>query len=197
MKARRIDNLKVYKNTWASERRKNFKCGFELPYYNTEELFSEMKSIAGIGGLQQQPEQILAWIKKLPQVFQDEIMIRGYVVCLQRTKVRAQRGLKGQEARNKQNAILLKNQIEKSKQFDRIVEMLDHEMVGDKLLGDCTKADLLRAAVGAEQKAGEMTLQAAFYRLLADLVPHDQTVRQSNKRGDIVALLTHNFKEET
>lgn len=85
---------------------------------------------------------------------------------------------------------------EKAKSFDRIVEMLDLKMVGNKLLGDCTKADLIRAAVDAESKAGELTLEAGFYRLLANLVGPKGTVREASDRGKIVALLTHTFQDK-
>lgn len=84
---------------------------------------------------------------------------------------------------------------EKAATLDRIIDMLDHLKVGNKILGDCTKPDLLRAAVAAEQAAGEITVQAGFYRLLADLIPVGETVRTASDRGKIVALLTHQFRE--
>ena len=82
----------------------------------------------------------------------------------------------------------------KAKNFDRIVEMLDHKAVGNKLLGDCTRSDLLRAAVAAETLAGEATIEAGFYRLLAGMIGQG-TVRQASDRGKIVALLTQTFQE--
>lgn len=86
----------------------------------------------------------------------------------------------------------------KAENFDRIVEMLDHKRViyggGSKILGDCTKADLLRAAVEADAKAHDATIEAGFYRLLAGMIGKG-TVREAANRGQIIALLTTTFKE--
>lgn len=86
-------------------------------------------------------------------------------------------------------------QAAKAESFDRVVEMLDHTRVGNKLLGDCTKADLLRAAVELQEQAGEATLYAALYRDLAAIVGNTGTVREASDRGKIVALLTTTHKE--
>ena len=72
--------------------------------------------------------------------------------------------------------------------------MLDQTRVGDKILGDCKRADLLRAAVAAETRAKEATIEAGFYRLLAGMIGTG-TVREASSRGNIVALLTNTFKE--
>lgn len=84
----------------------------------------------------------------------------------------------------------------KASEFDKLVEMLDHMKVGDKLLGDCTKADLLREAVRLDQVAGEIGVHTAFLRRLAALVGPVGTVREVNDRAGVVALLTHEFREE-
>lgn len=83
----------------------------------------------------------------------------------------------------------------KLKAFDRIVEMLDLMEVEGKSLGDCTRGDLLRAAVRAEEAAGEKLLHASFYRELAGMVGNG-TVREAQDRGGIVALLTTTFQQD-
>lgn len=84
---------------------------------------------------------------------------------------------------------------QKVEAFDRIVEALDLIKVGQKLLGDCTKADLLRASAELKGSAGELLVRSELYRELAKLVGPTGTVRQAANRGKIVALLTHTFKE--
>lgn len=82
----------------------------------------------------------------------------------------------------------------KADAFDKIVEMLDHHSVDGKMLGDCTRADLLREAVRLDDLAGEATMYASLYRQLASMIGKS-TVRTANDRGGIVALLNLTFKE--
>lgn len=89
----------------------------------------------------------------------------------------------------------LEAQAEKAKAFDRMVLALDAIQVGQKLLGDCTGADLLREAARLESMANEMTAQSVFYRQLADIVGKTTTVRTASDRSGIVALIGSRFKE--
>jgi len=101
---------------------------------------------------------------------------------------------------NKRSATVKRRQAEDSvaltkiAAFDRIVEMLDHQKVGDKMLGDCRKSDLLREAVRLDTISDEAKLRASFYRQLAKMIG-DKTVRGAQDRGGIVALLTHTFQD--
>lgn len=80
----------------------------------------------------------------------------------------------------------------KAETLDKIIEMLDLVKVGNKLLGDCTKADLIRAALELESMSAATAVQAVFYRSLAKIIG-TATVRGAAGRGEIVALLTHSF----
>lgn len=82
----------------------------------------------------------------------------------------------------------------KAAAFDRIVESLDHLRVDGKVLGDCCRSDLLKAAAKLERAAGEITVHAALYRQIAKIIGSG-TVREASDRGKIVALLTTTFKE--
>lgn len=139
----------------------------------------------------------------LPPDLIDELISIGFS-----TKAKSIANKRHNEARREPNKVWRVNAAEefakinrnlmvrdaKVEAFDRIVEMLDHMKVGNKLLGDCTRADLLRAAVQAQDQAGEWGLRASLYKQLAGMVGTG-TVREASNRGQIVALLTTTFKE--
>lgn len=85
---------------------------------------------------------------------------------------------------------------EKAVAFDRMVEALDAVEVNGKFLGDCTGADLLRAAVELEEQAREATAQSQFYRQLAAIVGKTVTVRSYTDRAGIVGLITSRYKAD-
>lgn len=200
MRASRKDYNTAYCAARRPVRRQEINEQFKEPVCTgtviSSNLYARLKEAGRISVFLQPPPEVLTWVSRLPASERDEIVLIGLSVAIRQTRSMLKTG--GVNARARANtAKTEKNRVRigKARAFDRVVEKLDHERVGDKLLGDCTKADLLRAAVSAEQIAGQMTINAAFYRLMADLVPQGQTVRQSNKRGDIVALLTTTFKE--
>jgi len=112
-----------------------------------------------------------------------------YVPLAKRLKVAEQRRIAAIRGREHVN-----NVVAKSVSFDRIVEMLDHYDVEGKLLGDCTRSDLLRAAALAQGHAGEWAMRASFYKELASIIGKG-TVREAANRGQIVGLLTTTFSE--
>lgn len=78
----------------------------------------------------------------------------------------------------------------------RLVEMLDQRIVGDKKLGDCTRADLLREVHRIETEIGELTADAALYRTLAGMIGN-KTVREYDDRAGVIGLLTHRWGDDT
>ena len=73
------------------------------------------------------------------------------------------------------------------------MELLDHHKVNGKALGDCRRADLLRAATENLSSADDLTVQAALYKQLASMIG-DGTVREYRDRAGVVALLTTTFE---
>jgi len=77
----------------------------------------------------------------------------------------------------------------KAQQFDHIVSLLDTWNVGGKSLGDCTKSDLLSAAVQDRHTAEILRTNTEVYYAIAGILVGNETVRQSkNRRGVIDAL---------
>lgn len=172
----------------------------ELP---SDALFEEIWSAAKINVFHLSSEEIADWASARPVILQDELLLFGVasvLKILRRNCTAASPAAirRANETSKRLGSERIKATIAKAEQFSRIVEMLDAHRVGDKQLGDCTKGDLLRAAADAEAMAGEATMNAQFYRLMAGLLPeHGVTVRQANNRKEVVALLTLTFSEES
>lgn len=79
--------------------------------------------------------------------------------------------------------------------FDKMVEMLDHLTVGNKALGDCSRADLVREATRIQGMSEELSVRAAFYMRLSRMIGSG-TVREAQDRAKIVGLITTTFREE-
>lgn len=167
----------------------------------SEALFDETWSAAKINTFLQKPDKIATWALTRTHDLRDEIVLFGIAAVLRilrrnSTAASSSALVLAREASKRDGVRRLRAYIDGSKQFSRIVEMLDAHQVDGKMLGDCTKGDLLRAAAAAEAVAGEATMHAEFYRLMAGMLPeHGVTVRQANNRKEIVALLTTTFKE--
>lgn len=144
------------------------------------------------------------WYKRLPPYLHWEIVNIGITKCLssisrfggESTTYNPNRMHTVRAHDRKSSLERMRTVKQKAQVFDRMVEALDAVTVGDKLLGDCTGADLLREAVRLESEAKEMTAQATFYRQLAAIVGKTTTVRSYNDRGQIVGLITARYKEE-
>jgi len=78
---------------------------------------------------------------------------------------------------------------EKASRLDRIVELLDLWTVGEKLLGDCSRSDLLTAAKYDRERGFGLIRNADAYQHLAELLAGDETLRESNKRREIIEVL--------
>jgi hypothetical protein len=76
-----------------------------------------------------------------------------------------------------------------------VVEYLDKMMVGDKRLGDCAQADLVREGLQLRRKAGTMIDQANLLGEIADCLAPNETVRTSKGRGAILSVLKNHFGE--
>lgn len=88
------------------------------------------------------------------------------------------------------------NEIMNSEIAKRAVELLDRWIVGGKHLGDCTKADLIKAerqarelATELKSHATELLTQAEIYKRLHILLSADETLRETNQRRDVVRIL--------
>lgn len=135
-----------------------------------------------------------SWVLKLPEPLKNEIVLIGLSAVLRKAKFQARFGKTGIRKQRNIAKVYGRVKAEKARSFDRIVEMLDHLDVNGKVLGDCTRADLLRAAVRLEEQSEDAKVRAAMYRELAKIVGN-QTVREASNRGQIVALLTTTFQE--
>lgn len=148
----------------------------------------------------QKPEKIVDWTATLSAALRAEFVYAGVLAALARARtadstrpenvertIEKRRVLGGKKSGAKE---------QKVKAFDRMVEALDAVEVNGKFLGDCTGADLLRAAVELEEQAREATAQSQFYRQLAAIVGKTTTVRSYNDRAGIVGLITSRYKEE-
>lgn len=135
------------------------------------------------------------WLRRLPAHLQHEAAQHALrrVAGVVRTGYATSATYERMNARH--NAVVNASRRQKERAFDRIVEMLDHKLVGDKKLGDCRRTDLLRAAALLEQEAGEMTLDAALYRQLVGVIG-DGTVRAAAGLGKIQGLLTSRWGED-
>lgn len=184
---------------FSRERREELQFRFvDVP---SQKLFEICRDAARIKVFLQSPDELLGWCNRLDKHLKDELLLHGLARILGRMRLKPTAGtaaslladIARHTARTNSGAQKIR---EKARQFGRIVEMLDAHMVDGQLLGDCTKGDLLRAASAAEAVAGEATMNAQFYRLLAGMLPeHGVTVRQANNRKEVVALLTATFRE--
>ena len=86
--------------------------------------------------------------------------------------------------------------VKKAVAFDHIVSQMDDMLVYGKPLSDCTKSDLLKAASQSDVAANKSTFNGVFYRQLAGILENGETVRESNHRNEIVALLSHTYPKE-
>lgn len=131
---------------------------------------------------------------------QDMLLVEGFFsyVCKNRPlivtgsgnllDITKQRVEKKRREKEKQKVI-----VRKAKAFDRLIERLDHQYVGGKLLGDCTRADLLRAAQNASQGESSLNLDRTLYTELAALLKGDETVREARQRGEVRKLLENRY----
>lgn len=76
-----------------------------------------------------------------------------------------------------------------------VVEYLDKMMVGDKRLGDCAHADLLREEAGMRSRGKALLGQADLLRDIAACVGPNETVRTSGARSAILEVLRRHFGE--
>lgn len=151
-------------------------------------------------------------VKRLPLALRDELALLGAITAAEcyareaakrRVRSLAQSGASSankDEAREVSRALrsqgiksAMAGRSAKVKAFDRIVEMLDHHSVNGKPLGDCRRADLLRAATENLSRADDLTVHAALYKQLASMIG-DGTVREYRDRAGVVALLTTTFE---
>lgn len=122
-----------------------------------------------------------------------------------RLKAQEERTPKARDARKKRrdafraryNAVItgMEDVRNKAATFDKIVEMLDHTEIGNKVLGECTKTDLTREAAKLEGTAAEISERAGFYLALANLVGN-RTVREAADRAKVIELLAKTFRSE-
>jgi hypothetical protein len=161
----------------------------------SEDLYKKLDEAASIGIFRQNKKAVVRWCKSQPDIL-DEIIFRGIVFLVGQAAQRAKYGPKGLLSKRAKTRRCAASRTAKAQMLDRIVELLDHMQVGEKMLGDCTSRDLLRAAVESDNDAKEATLQGTFYRQLAAMLEPNDTVRTAAGRGKIVALLTTTFKEQ-
>ena len=152
-------------------------------------------------------------LRFLPKALQDELLLIGAIEAASRYaceyknrnlnwysgtaagKAAAAERKAKDDKRSREARVRHETRAEKVKAFDRIVELLDHHDVNGKPLGDCRRADLLRAATANVMRAEELSVNAALYKQLAGMVG-DGTVREYRDRAGVVALLTTTFGEQ-
>ena len=113
----------------------------------SEHVFDVIHAAVKIGVFKQSSDKVLAWAKKQPVL--ETIVLFGLHTLITKCRKRAKCGPNGVRNRRKRDNSRTQRIIKKAKQFDRIVELLDHKPVGAKVLGDCKRSDLLRAAAEA------------------------------------------------
>lgn len=87
--------------------------------------------------------------------------------------------------------------VQKAKAFDKIIERLDYQWVGGKLLRDCTRADLLRAGQNNAGSENKLSINRTLYIELAAFLKGSETVSEARVRGEVRKLLEHHYVEET
>lgn len=167
---------------------------YRAPFEVSEGLRAHVKVAVSVGVFRQNEAALTAWFNSQPEPIKSEIALYGMSQVLIRVKARDLKGPAPALAASRHDKKVATRVREKAKAFDRIVELLDHLDVNGKVLGDCTRADLLRAAVQLDQQSEDAKVRAAMYRELAAIVGN-KTVREASNRGQIVALLTTTFKE--
>lgn len=190
-----------YQKAYSDARQKDIVAKFETAFGIREDI-SDSLNIEIVKATETYTFRLrqrgLDWARQLPDDLLDEIIGHGLksVVALAKTRAKyGKNGLAHDRARSKKTTERAQANRTKAKLLDRVVEALDTRRVGDKQLGDATRADLLREAYRLDEVAAEATLDGALYRELAALIG-DQTVRAFAGRGQVVALLTSRWKEE-
>lgn len=90
-------------------------------------------------------------------------------------------------------AKLQDNEI-KARSYERVIDILGSEMIGDKCLGDCNRTELLRECGRLENMGRQMTARIMFLREVITMIG-DKTAYTCDSRKKIVALLTQ-YKED-
>jgi hypothetical protein len=188
----------------------------ELAYADCKAAFAavslvEHRKVRGYLQKHQIADAALEAVKRLPPALCEELLLLGAITAAEhyareannnrlraiaRSGVQASRENSREVSRLRQSdgiKAAMKVRSEKVNAFDRIIEMLDHHNVNGKPLGDCRRADLLRAATENLSRADDLTVNAALYKQLANMIGNG-TVREYRDRAGIVALLTTTFE---
>lgn len=158
-------------------------------------LYSEISAAAHLYKFNDE-QHALSWARKLPDALFSEIILAGLIKSIAGSRERLHLGGPARVVQSARvSAARQAATREKARLLDRVIEALDARQIGDKRLGDCTRADLLREAYRLDAEAAEMTLDATLYRAIAALIGN-ATVREYSDRGQVVALLTSRFADD-